>query len=53
MNLLATVHSDDLLNLVKKQEIKSLLREKIFDYIVGLKNFKVERVYDGNLKEIC
>lgn len=53
VKLLATVHSDDLLNLVKKQEIKSLLREKIFDYIVGLKNFKVERVYDGNLKEIC
>lgn len=56
-NIIATVHGRDISDIEKKNEIKKLLKQKIFDRIIVLsKQNGAERyaqIFDGEAREIC
>ena len=53
VKILASVHSDDLENLLKKPDLSEIIKSFTFDYYVVLDTFKVKTVYDNEFKKLC
>lgn len=53
VKVVSSVHSDNMKNLLKKQEISEIIKSFTFDYHIVLSRFKVSKIFKGNTEEIC
>ncbi len=52
VKVISSVHSSNLKNLLKKQEISAILKCFTFEYLIELENFKIKKVYNENFQEV-
>ena len=53
VKVISSVHSDNLKNVLKKQEISAILKCFIFDYVIEIDRFNIRKVYNEKLEPIC
>ena len=46
VKVIASVHADNIKNLLKKQNISRIIKINTFDYIISLSNFKIAKIYE-------
>ncbi len=53
VKIIASAHSDNLENIIQKEELSKIFKCFMFDIILFLKDFSVSSVYDGKLNKLC